>query len=182
MPETKRNEKQKLASLNAFREYVAAALAGVIVLGSIVLFGIALTFVANQDEYNRVKDLVQLIVPILTFVLGYYFNQTSTASRAENAEHTAQNAVETAQMAKEEREEAKTLAARATSEAQESKAVLSDMYNAAESMMREAQSGSAPGVLSAGDEAGETTLTRAKTIAELQNALERARRLMGRSS
>ena len=85
--------------LRRLREYVAAAIALTIILGTIIVVVISLSLSGDAERFERVKEVINLILPLLTFVLGYYFNKASTEARAEKAEAAAQVAGTTAQMA-----------------------------------------------------------------------------------
>lgn len=85
--------------LRRLREYVAAILALIIILGTVIVITISLSLSGDAARFDRVKEIINLILPLLTFVLGYYFNKASTEARAEKAESAAQAAVTSAQMA-----------------------------------------------------------------------------------
>ena len=135
--------------LRRFRENVAASIAGVIVVGSVIMFGLSFSQTGNEEQFNRTKDLLLIINPLLGVVLGYYFNKVSTEARAENAEATAQTAVVNAQQAAKaqetaqaEAQEAKTHVEAAQTDLAESKeqvqkvnATLETLSVAAEDMM-----------------------------------------------
>lgn len=140
------------SSMRRFREYVAAGIAIIIVLGTVIMMIIALQVTANSEspeQFAQVKDLLLIINPLLGVVLGYYFNKVSTEARAENAEATAHNAVITAQEATKTRDvavgeaqeaKAKTEKVEASLEtahqkAEEMKGALKNMTQAAEKLM-----------------------------------------------
>lgn len=50
----------------------------------------------SDTSFDRLKDLLLFINPLVGVVIGYYFNRVSTEARAENAERTAQGATATA--------------------------------------------------------------------------------------
>lgn len=152
MPDEQQTRLTQDSSMRRFREYVAAGIAIVIVLGTVIMMIIALQVTANSEspeQFAQVKDLLLIINPLLGVVLGYYFNKVSTEARAENAEATAHNAVITAQEAAKTRDEAlgeaqqakvKTEKAEADLEttqqkAAEMKGALTDMTQAAEKLM-----------------------------------------------
>ena len=161
------------AILRRFREYVAATIALVIILGTVVVVVFALGYTDNPDRFARVKDLLQIIVPLLTFVLGYYFNKASTEARAESAEATAKNATVNAQQATEARNKAETEAKAATSQVQEAKSALMEVGQAAEKMMA-AGPAPTPGTLGV-DESGEPV---EDPRLEFQVAWARAKRII----
>jgi len=105
--------------LRRFREYVAAAIAVLVILGTIVMMIVALRYVGSSDQFARVKDLLLIVNPLLGVVIGYYFNKVSTEARAESTESTAQSATMSAQQATEARNAAEAEAQAARSEAEE---------------------------------------------------------------
>lgn len=172
------------AFLRHLREYVAAGIAIIIVLGTVVLMIRAISATSDEEQFARVKDLLLIVNPLLGVVLGYYFNKASTEARAENAESTAQNAVVNAQEAAKARD-----AAQAESEvtktkvkqveadlettqqkAQEFKSVVQD-YNGAVEKMAEHRPMPEAGILSAEDDPAE------EAYRELQAIWARAKRL-----
>ena len=133
-------------ALRRLREYVAAAIALIIILGAVVMLILAYNGVSSPDTFARIKDLLLFINPLLGVVIGYYFNRVSTEARAESAESTARTATVTAQQAEAARNQAQEAAKATTLEAQETKAALSQMVQATDKLL-----GAAPG-------AGATTL------------------------
>ncbi len=93
-------------TLRRFREYVAAGLGAIIVIGMVIMLVIAFGATDDAEEFNRIKDLLLVVNPLVGVVVGYYFNKVSTEARAENAEATAKNAVSTAEAANKAREQA----------------------------------------------------------------------------
>ncbi|MEA3397659.1 MAG: hypothetical protein U9R05_09390 [Chloroflexota bacterium] len=160
--------------LRHFREYVAAAIAVIVVLGTVVMLITALRYVNSSDQFTRVKDLLLIINPLLGVVIGYYFNKVSTEARAESAEATAQSAALNAQQASEARNSAETEAQTAKTEAEEAMSTLSAVSQAAEKVLSQAPA-PAPGMLKAGDEG----LPVEDARLELQVALARAKRIIG---
>lgn len=169
------SEKPSVKSdLRRFREYVAAAIAVIVVLGTVVMLITALCYVDSSDQFAHVKDLLLIINPLLGVVIGYYFNKVSTEARAESAEATAQSAALSAQQATEARNAAETEAQAAKSKAEEAVATLSAVSQAAEKVLPQVPA-PAPGVLKAGEEG----LPVEDARLELQVALARAKRLIG---
>jgi len=170
------------ASLRRFREYVAASIALLVVLGTFGMLIAAFSYIENDQAFARVKDLLLIVNPILGVVIGYYFNKTSTEARAESAESTARTATasaqqavtraevaeNTAQAAQADAQQATTARDAAQAKAQTAIATLSDLQQAAERALVQ----SAPAVL--GAEAQPSDDGRA----ELRAALERARRVI----
>lgn len=81
------------------KESVAALIA--IVLVGCLVFMIRQAFQSlgsaqSDPSFDRLKDLLLFINPLVGVVIGYYFNRVSTEARAENAERTAQGATATA--------------------------------------------------------------------------------------
>src|SRR5216110_1104429 len=79
------------SKLRILREAVAATIALLIVLGTTVMLYIVFTrYVAGDDQaadkhFERAKDLLLFVNPLLGVVIGYYFNKVSTEARAEKA-------------------------------------------------------------------------------------------------
>jgi hypothetical protein len=158
--------------LRRFREYVAASIALLIVVGTFVMLLAAFWYIDNNDTFARVKDLLLIINPFMGVVIGYYFNKVSTEARAESAESTARTASASAQQAMAEAQQAGAAREAAQNEVQTVKSALSDVQAAAEQVL--AQS-SAPqsGVL--GPESSAPAADDGR--AALRAALDRARRV-----
>jgi hypothetical protein len=162
------------ADLRRFRERIAGGIALAVVLIGCVVIILALRYTENAEVYARVKDLLQTIFPLLTFVLGYYFNKTSTEARAEKAEAVADKAVATAHTATEERKEAQAKTDQVRSEMREVKSLLQDMSETAERVVEQGPQG-APGLLGVDDQGiGQTEDPRL----ELRVLLARAKRAL----
>jgi hypothetical protein len=173
-------------TLRRFREYVAAGIAVLVVLGTFGMLIAAFSYIESDESFGRVKDLLLIVNPFLGVVIGYYFNKVSTEARAESAESTARTATANAQQAVTRAEVAENTAQAATADAQQAAtardaaeakvqtaiATLSDVQEAAEKVL--AQPAPAPAVL--GDEAPPIDDGRA----ELRAALERAKRTIGK--
>ncbi len=160
--------------LRHFREYVAAAIAVIVVLGTVMMLITALRYVSSSDQFTRVKDLLLVINPLLGVVIGYYFNKVSTEARAESAEATAKSTALSAQQAATARNTAEAEAQAAKSKAEEATTILSAVSQAAEKVLPQVPA-PAPGVLKAGAEG----LPVEDARLELQVALARAKRLIG---
>jgi len=128
------------------REFVSASIAIVIILGAVLMLIQAFNFLASPDEFQRVKDLLLFINPLLGVVIGFYFNRATSEARAETAETTAKSAVASAQQATEARDKAETEAKVAKNETEGVKVALKEVGQSAEKMMAQVQP--APGVLS----------------------------------
>ena len=177
----KEQPKEKLSfdnQMRRFREYVTAIIAFLVLI--IYPVGVVLlsSLVADANQFDRVKELLLLINPILGFVLGYYFNKASTEARAESAESTAKSAVETAQQATKERDSAVEEAKIAETEASEALETLKEVADAAESMMAEALP--TTGTLSIDDEVAVGAEAAIRARQDLQAALDRAKRVIKR--
>lgn len=171
------------------REIIAAVLALVMVVGVLFLAVRAISLTADADQFNRVKDILNVIIPLVTFALGYYFNKTTSDARAESAEMTAQVAVVTAQQATQERDTVKKDLEVTQNQASELRENLKVVTSAAEEMMTAAPEegpgfmAAGPGVLSADDDEPGKPSARAKNAdylkkqRELQFLIERAKRL-----
>jgi hypothetical protein len=172
--------------MRRLREYVAAGIALVIIIGAIVLVGISFAFIStSNDEFTRVKDLLLFVNPLLGVVIGYYFNKVSSDQRAETAENRVDAALTSAQDAEATKKAAQEQAKVAANMADEMRTTLEEVTQKAGEMVDQAAAlpaGAGSGNLSFGDLGGDgTTLpTEAllKTRVELQSALERANRLL----
>jgi hypothetical protein len=157
--------------LRVLREAVAAAIALLIVVATSVMLYIVFTrYVSSGDaaadkQFERAKDLLLFVNPLLGVVIGYYFNKVSTEARAEKAEEGIAVAHQDVQQALEDRNEAKA-------EAKEAKSVLNEVIPAAEQVLREGNNRQ-PGTLSMGE--GTSNDTQARRT--LQAALDRAKRI-----
>jgi hypothetical protein len=156
------------------REFVSAGIALVVILGSIIMLIQAFNYLGSPDEFERVKDLLLFVNPLLGVVVGYYFNRVTSEPRAEKAESTATAAMATAQQASEAANQAEAEAEVAKGEAKEVKQALKEVDEAAEKMMAQVAA-PAVGVLSEDEEAGESF---AGARMELQMALRHARRFI----
>lgn len=144
------------------REYTAAGLAFVVVLGMVVLVVLAAASVASADNFGRLKDLLLFLNPLVGIVIGYYFNRVTSERRAENAESVAGHATEAATEADRQRADAET-------RARESANSLADLTDTVE-----AEVTARSRTLGRGD----TT----STSPELQAALARARTALRRGA
>jgi hypothetical protein len=150
------------------RELIAALLALIVVVGTALLIGNAFKFVSVDDtkdqSFQHAKDLLNIVLPLLGVVLGYYFNKVSTEKRAETAERSAQTATTSAQQANEARHQVET-------ENRETKDTLKEVSNAAEKLLGPQES--TLDVLS-----GTTSANSSPQLAraELRAALDRAKR------
>ena len=164
-------------ALRTLREYVAAVIAGIIVLGTSVLIGLALQFADDQERFSRAKELVQILVPVLTFVVGYYFNKVTTENRAESAEAVARGATAQAQQASEGRNLAQAEAASAKRAEEEAKRSLKEVGEAGERMAERRERGAATErELLGAEEGGAQALEQARH--EFRLAWTRAKRLL----
>jgi len=165
---------KQLPSLSHFREYVTATLAGLVVLGSLLAFGYAIIYAAqSSDPFAQIKEVLNLLMPILTFVLGYYFNKATSETRAEKAEATISAATATATHATNEAQQAKKESAQIAES-------LDELGMAAQAMMAESEHAApkGPGVLGIHDDDDEgagSSMSPAQY--ELKNALKRAKRI-----
>ena len=185
MPEQKPAPTSPDTSLRRLREYVAAGIAVIVVLGTVSLMVRAMSATGDDVQFARMKDLLLIVNPLLGVVLGYYFNKASTEARAENAEATAQNAVVNAQEAAKAREvaqagseAAKNMTKQAEAdleatqqEAQEIKSALADVGQAVEKMLAQTPMPETRALSADGDPAEEAQR-------ELQAAWARAKRII----
>jgi hypothetical protein len=163
--------------LRRLREYVAAGLAILIVVMVFVYLTISFMMIDRQANTRLAdaKDLLQMVFPLVTFVLGYYFNKVSTEARAESAEATAQTAVTTAQQATEGRNEAVQQAEAANQKAEQVTEALTEVGDKAEAYMAAqiSEEPKGPGTLSA---EGASDVEAARR--DFMFAWERAKRLV----
>lgn len=157
-----------------FREYVAAAIAGIIIIGTFILLVFSLFALDNAENFNRVKDLLLIVNPFMGVVIGYYFNKVSTEARAESAEMTAQSAAATAREATEARNQAVANAAQSQVQTQETLGALNEMYTAAQKMLEQTGNGAATGVLGGSG----TPVVDQEAYVALRMAMARAQRVM----
>jgi hypothetical protein len=159
------------SKLRILRETVAATIALLIVLGTTVMLYIVFTrYVAGDDQtadkhFERAKDLLLFVNPLLGVVIGYYFNKVSTEARAEKAEATVEMANTNAQQAISDRNEA-------TEKAGKANEALKEVIPAAEKMLDEGRT-RRTGTLSAGGAADQEP----SAWSELAAAVERAKRV-----
>jgi hypothetical protein len=180
---TSANEKKtKKASgwqMPPFREWVAATLALVIVVGAVTLVVMAAQSTTGEGtSYDRLKDLLLFINPLIGVVIGYYFNKATSEGRAENAEQVAQSASETMQSAIQIRDEA-------VSQASEAVDALEDVTQCANDMMsiqeQPAAPGTGPGTLSLEGMPSSTPAVseeQMRSRLRMQAALEKAQRVL----
>lgn len=162
------------------KELVSALIGVGLVVGLLLLIRRALDFLGGEETdapFQKVKDLLLFINPLVGVVIGYYFNRVSTEARAENAERTAHGATTTAQLAQTARGEAEAQAQVNKAEADEAKSVLQDIIPAAETVLSQMPP-PAPAVLGSAGTASVDVL--AETRVNLQRSLERARALTER--
>jgi hypothetical protein len=160
-------------ALRRLREGVAATIALVVIVGTLLMMVQAFNYLSTPEQFGRVKDLLLFVNPLVGVVIGYYFNKVTSEARAEMAETTAKAATASAQQAVEERSQAQVQAVQATNETRSVKSALWEMGQAAEKLM-----GASPprvGVLRADEESGEVV---EDPRLQLQLAWQRAKRLL----
>lgn len=144
---------------------------------------------ANDKDvsFERIKDLLLFINPLVGVVIGYYFNRVSTEARAQNAERTARGAAASALQAETQRVGALSLAEQSRAEAEMAKSALDQLVPAAESVLSQEASAEAssrrsgePGVEESAGAAPQDSLSEARL--NLRLALERARAVTSRGS
>lgn len=156
-------------SLERLREYIAGGIALIIILGMILISGIAIQNLPNAEQFARAKDLLLLITPFVGVVIGYYFNKVTADARAAALQRAADAANQTAIAATTESERAQEQAQVAQNQAAQARGALSEVVTASENVG--AGQPTQPGTL--GGEAGDSS----KNI-ELLLALERAKRVL----
>ena len=161
------------------REYVSAAIAGVVILGTVAMMVLAFNYLSEPDEFDRVKDLLLFVNPLLGVVIGYYFNKATSEPRAETAEAAAKTAAASAQQATEARDKAEADAEEARGETEEAigkvelvKTALKEVGEAAEKMAAAAPT---PKTLSVDEATGRPVV---EPRVEFEMAWQRAQSLM----
>lgn len=165
------------------KEAVTASIGITLVVCLVTMLWKAFGFLGREQSdpsFQRVKDLLLFINPLVGVVIGYYFNRVSTEARAENAERTAQGATMSALHSEAARGEAQSRAQLSKVEAEEAKSALEEIIPAAQTVLSQMpplpllQPPSAlAGVASTSGAASDAPLTEARV--NLQMALERAR-------
>jgi hypothetical protein len=116
--------------LSHFRERVAAGIAIAVVVGTFTLVGVAVWQADAPETFQRVKDLLLFVNPLIGLVIGYYFHKVSTEGRAESAEAMVKDASQNAEQATEARMAAEVAADRADTKARRATATLSKLERA----------------------------------------------------
>lgn len=165
-------------TLRRLREYVAALLAGVIVLTALVAIVLTFGLIDKQDtnRFTQAKDLLQMVLPLVTFILGYYFNKASTEARAESAEAVAITANEAAQKASIDRDRAVDQATTATAETAQVKEALQEVGSATEALLA-SEPEKTLGTMS-DEDTGQVSPATQAARRDLASAWERAKRTM----
>jgi len=158
--------------LSRIREYVAAALALIILATTVILILLSLKYTDNSESFSRANELLETLIPLLTFVLGYYFNKTSTEPRAEKAEETARAANDDARKANEAKARADSDAQMSKDETRDVKSALAELGQTTEKYLSRVSS-PRPGTL--GEEQNQTE-SEEKLRLELRAALLHAKR------
>lgn len=172
--------------VNPFREYVTAAIALTVILGAVLLIANTFRYVAggSPEDFQRAKDLLLFVNPVLGLVIGFYFNKASTEPRAEQAEARAEQASSRAEEASEARQQAAAAAGAARQEALQATSALEELSDAAQQVLEQLPTAESfvsevAGPAGAGA-AVEATPPRAESVAELGAALRRARQVVRR--
>lgn len=174
MPETISTDR----TLSRIREYVTAALALIMLATTGILILSSLKYINNSESFSRVTDLLKTVIPLLTFVFGYYFNKTSTEPRAEKAEETARAADDDARKANEARARADSDAQMAKDETRDVKSALAELGQTTEKYLSRVSS-PMPNTLS-GEQ--DQTESEEKLRLELRAALLHAKRHITRDA
>ena len=164
--------------LSRFREYVTAALALIILATTVILILLSLKYTNNSESFSRVNELLETLIPLLTFVLGYYFNKTSTEPRAEKAEETARAAAINALQAIEARARADSDAKMAKDKTRDVRSALAGLEQTTEKYLSHLSS-PRPGTLG---EKQDQTESEEKLRLELRAALLHAKRHITRDA
>lgn len=165
-------------TLSRIREYVTAALALIMLATTGILILSSLKYINNSESFSRVTDLLKTVIPLLTFVFGYYFNKTSTEPRAEKAEETARVAAVDALQAIEAKTHADSDAKMAKDETRDVKSALAELGQTTEKYLSHLSS-PRPGTLRGGQN---QTESEEKLRLELRAALLHAKRHITRDA
>jgi len=157
-------------SLEKLREYVAAGLAFLIILGLLIISYVAIVNLGNIESFQNAKDLLLIITPFVGVVIGYYFNKVTSDARAVALQRTVDDTSRVAMTATIDSQRAEQQAAVAQTQAERARGALADMVAAVDSSG--AAKGGTLGNLGPGDE--EAT----ERQVNLRVALERARRTL----
>ena len=166
--------------LSCLREYVAAALALIILATTVILILLSLKYTDNSESFSRANELLETLIPLLTFVLGYYFNKTSTEPRAEKAEETARTAAVDALQAIEARTRADLDAQMAKDKTRDVKSALAELGQTTEKYLSRVSSPT-PSTLTLSGEQDQTE-SEEKLRLELRAALLHAKRHITRDA
>jgi ABC-type transporter Mla subunit MlaD len=171
------------------RERLAAALAVIIVLGFVVMMFVAFFFIgsgATDPAFDRVKDLLLFVNPLVGVVLGYYFNKVSTDARAENAERTAQAASSSLQTSQSTLQQTQTQLQTAQQTADEAKTTLGQLIDPVQQTLQQMSpsQGATPEAFGSDSRGDLAPIPVAPTLdpqtrLNLEMALARAKRLVG---
>jgi hypothetical protein len=145
-----------------FRERMAALIAIIIIVSGFVLVGLTLLFVDNAERFNRAKDLLLFVNPLLGVAIGYFFNKVTSDARAETAEKAADVASSTVQQAAQDRAAAIVEAEKLRGETDQMKTALEDLTNSAQEILTQPESAAGPGLGKLSLE-GDTTRSSAST-------------------
>jgi len=182
MSEIPPTQATKQINMQRFREWVAAIISLLIIIGSFAMIGLAFTFIGTAgDQFSQVKDLLLFINPLLGVVIGYYFNKVTSDSRAETAESAFKTASVTAQQAVDIRDAAVAEAEATKADASEMKSSLEQLSQWAGDMVAQVPAEAAAGAKTLGVEEGvvpSQDLLRLRMQGEI--ALERARKILGK--
>lgn len=75
-----------------FKERVTAIIAIIVVAGTVLLAFSASLYLSDKEAFERAKDLLLFVNPIVGYVIGYYFNKTVTDKTVDLADQKAQAA------------------------------------------------------------------------------------------
>ncbi|RPI31354.1 MAG: hypothetical protein EHM70_11700 [Chloroflexota bacterium] len=178
---TEQNQAKAITTTDAdfqmrrFREYVTATIAFVVVI--VYPLGVTLlelTLVTTPEAHERLKDMLLFINPILGFVLGFYFNKSSSETRAESAESTARNASVTAVQASQARDEALDAEKEAMEKVDEARGLIDEMGEAAMKL----ETAEATSRTLSDDETAPAAASSAAARQDLLRAWERAKKVL----
>lgn len=121
------------AQLAMYREKVAGSLSILLVVtfnvSVLTILGV-LCFGRIPQAFEKMKDILLFLNPIIGYVLGYYFNKVTTEARAEKAEAVVKSTSAVAQQATASAQEAHK-------EAQVTRSALLDLTQSAEAVLTE---------------------------------------------
>lgn len=165
------------------KELVAATIGASLTVCLLLMLWRAFDFLGRDQadpSFQRIKDLLLFINPLVGVVIGYYFNRVSTEARAEGAERTAQLATATAQEAQSARKEAEAQTETNKAQAKEANAALKSVIPAAQRVLSHLPPMPQPDALGGAVGPAVATVPLAEARIALERSLDHARAVIWR--